>query len=60
MANAPLPGRDGGSYAADLGGDGKRNIFVGGLDRANHVELVQKNRAAAHPNVIDNLRHHWP
>jgi hypothetical protein len=30
MANAPLPGRDGGSYAADLGGDGKRNIFVGG------------------------------
>jgi hypothetical protein len=29
MANAPLPGRDGGSYAADLGGDGKRNIFSG-------------------------------
>jgi hypothetical protein len=29
MANVPLPGRDGGSYAADLGGDGKRNIFLG-------------------------------
>ena len=30
MANAPLPGRDSGSYAADLGGDGKQNIFGGG------------------------------
>jgi len=42
-------------------GEMGREIFLSkGLDRANHVELVQKNRAAAHPYVIDNLRHHWP
>jgi hypothetical protein len=42
-------------------GEMERGIFLlEGLDRANHVELVQKNRAAANPNVIDNLRHHWP
>jgi len=40
-------------------GEMGREIFLSkGLDRANHVELVQKNRAAAHPYVIDNLRHH--
>jgi hypothetical protein len=40
-------------------GEMGRGIFLlEGLDRANHVELVQKNRAAAHPYVRDNLRHH--
>ena len=45
MANAPLPGRDGGSCRGDLG-LARRSIFLQArLDRANHVEVVKENRS---------------
>ena len=48
MANAPLPGRDGGSCRGDLG-QLRRSIFLQSrLDRANHVEVVTENRFCAH------------
>jgi hypothetical protein len=44
MANAPLPGRDGGICMGDLG-VARRGLFLrAGLDGANHVEVVVENR----------------
>ena len=52
MANAPLPGRDGGSCMGDLG-LARRSIFLrAGLDGANHVEVVTENRFCAHPGYL--------
>ena len=45
MANAPLVGQDGGNYSSDLP-DGESGIFLP-LDRANRLEVVAENRAAA-------------
>jgi hypothetical protein len=48
MANAPLPGRDGGSCKGDLGLARRSIFFQSRLDRANHVEAVAENRFCAH------------
>jgi hypothetical protein len=48
MANAPLPGRDGGICKGDLG-LARRSIFLQvRLDRANHFEVATENRFSAH------------
>jgi hypothetical protein len=45
MANAPLPGRDGGSCRGDLG-LARSGIFLRArLDGANHVEVVSENQS---------------
>ena len=52
MANAPLPGRDGGSCRGDLG-LARRSLFLRArLDRANHVEVATENQFFAHVCVF--------
>ena len=56
MANAPLPGRDGGSCRGDLG-LARSGIFLrAGLDRANHVEVVTENQFFAHTCHLPDAR----
>jgi SAM-dependent methyltransferase len=45
MANAPLPGRDGGSFRFDLGWPRSGLFLQPRLDGANHLELAGENRA---------------
>ncbi|HVQ68639.1 MAG TPA: hypothetical protein VMT08_14200, partial [Bradyrhizobium sp.] len=45
MANAPLPGRDGGTCKGDLG-SGRSGLFLRmRLDGANQVEVAGENRS---------------
>jgi hypothetical protein len=58
MANAPLPGRDGGRCRFDLGKSGREIFSHAELDRWHHVEFVVENQFPAHvtmrPAGIDN------
>jgi hypothetical protein len=47
MANAPLSGRDGGSYGFDLGPVERQLILEIGLDGWNRIDLVQEIRRGA-------------
>jgi hypothetical protein len=48
MANAPLPGRDGGICKGDLGLARRGLFFQTRLVWANHVEVVAENQFFAH------------
>ena len=47
MANAPLLGRDGGSYGFDLGWERREMFLQIGLDGWNRIDLVQEIRRGA-------------
>jgi hypothetical protein len=56
MANAPLPGRDGGICRGDLG-LARRSIFLQvRLDWANHVEILAENRFCAHRPICSSRK----
>jgi hypothetical protein len=47
MANAPLPGRDGGTFTGDLGSRRSGLFLRAGLDGANQLETAGENSRLA-------------